>query len=365
MDLHAFVDRTHQALYTQLPEHVELTYDIDSTIREPILKAPGNLEKNAVFLTEALQRESSFSHNALFRGRELRGIVFGAGSIGGATFLNLIRFGVASNGGLAIVDPEVHELSNLPRQATDALLLERANLNKAITTLILGLRQNPYHRCAARPHAATADNIDYLLEGQDFAIMGIDASRPDLLVRLIQSCDRKGIPLFGGLDVSTLRIAHTMLPGHPSLIRDSIHPDKIAALAKGELHPLGWLATMARVEYVPAQFFEDLRRIVTGAITWIPQSRIASEPQAIHTVANIINYFAGDLDRVPAFTAQDLIIGAYQPGDPEYEREKQRKIAFATSKDQANRTVIAMLGIDVDDYLYLLDHPRRATIITQ
>ncbi len=346
----------------QLPDQVEVVYQFDPAIQESHLAAPGDSLKSAEFLSQILERESTFSPNALVGARSLRGIVLGAGSIGGATFLNLVRFGVASDGGLEVIDPETHELSNLPRQATDVLLLERLNINKAISTMIMGLRINPHHKCGARPYAVTVHNLDHLLKGQDFAIMGIDVSRPDLIVKLLQMCDSQNIPLFGGLDISTLRVVHTMLPGGQSLIRNALQPDRVRALLNGELHPLAWLALMVRVEYVPYQFFVDMKALVSGKIKWIPQSRIASEPQAIHTTANIINYFAGNVDRVPGFTAQDMIIDPYQPGDIVYEEEKQKKKAFATSSEPTNRAVMAMLGIDIDEYVFLLDNPRPRTI---
>ena len=119
--------------------------------------------------------------------------IVGAGALGGAAAVALVRAGV---GRLRIIDRDVPELSNLPRQ----LLFDEADVAAGLPKAVAAARHLERINSAARIEPVVADltaaNVADLLHGSDVVVDGTDNFEARFLVN--EWCCRERIPWVHG-----------------------------------------------------------------------------------------------------------------------------------------------------------------------
>ena len=141
-------------------------------------------------------------------------LVVGCGALGGAAAALLVRAGV---GKVRLVDCDIVELSNLPRQ----LLFDEADVAarapKALRTAERLRAANS--ACDIEPVATRIDagTIDGLLDGIDVVVDGLDNFATRYVVN--DACVRRGIPwVYGGV-VGAAGVTMTVRPGRGPCLR--------------------------------------------------------------------------------------------------------------------------------------------------
>jgi adenylyltransferase/sulfurtransferase len=153
----------------------------------------------------AFDRIGAEGQRRLARGAVL---VAGCGALGGAAAALLVRAGV---GTVRLVDRDVVELSNLPRQ----LLYDEADVaarTPKVQRAAERLRAaNSACRIEARVATIDAGTIDGLLDGIDVVVDGLDNFAARYVVN--DACVRRGIPwVYGGV-VGAVGVTMTVRPG--------------------------------------------------------------------------------------------------------------------------------------------------------
>jgi len=104
--------------------------------------------------------------------RNVRILVAGCGSIGGAPVVPLVRLGVER---FVLCEPGDYELNNLNRQAADIGDIGR---NKAAVQADRARAINPEVEVLVEPDGVTEDNVDWLVGTTDVVIDGVDVTEP-------------------------------------------------------------------------------------------------------------------------------------------------------------------------------------------
>jgi tRNA threonylcarbamoyladenosine dehydratase len=104
--------------------------------------------------------------------REVRVLVAGCGSIGGAPVVPLVRMGAER---FMLCEPDAYELNNLNRQAADVTDIGR---NKAEVQADRARAINPDAEALVEPSGVTPDNVDWLVGTTDVVIDGVDVTEP-------------------------------------------------------------------------------------------------------------------------------------------------------------------------------------------
>jgi tRNA threonylcarbamoyladenosine dehydratase len=102
--------------------------------------------------------------------REVRILVAGCGSIGGAPVVPLVRMGAER---FVLCEPGDYELNNLNRQAADVADIGR---NKAQVQADRARAINPEAEVLVEPAGVTEDNVDWLVGTTDVVIDGVDVT---------------------------------------------------------------------------------------------------------------------------------------------------------------------------------------------
>lgn len=124
-----------------------------------------------------------------------RVLVVGCGALGGAIAQNLARSGV---GELRLVDRDVVEESNLPRQVLFEERHARERVEKAVAARETLERVGGPTRVDARSEHVDADNVEHLVEGVDLVLDGTDNLETRYLLNDV--CVDRGIPwIYGGV----------------------------------------------------------------------------------------------------------------------------------------------------------------------
>jgi tRNA threonylcarbamoyladenosine dehydratase len=104
--------------------------------------------------------------------REVRVLVAGCGSIGGAPVVPLVRMGAER---FVLCEPDTYELNNLNRQGADVTDIGR---NKAEVQADRARAINPDAEVLVEPGGVTPDNVDWLVGTTDVVIDGVDVTEP-------------------------------------------------------------------------------------------------------------------------------------------------------------------------------------------
>lgn len=138
-----------------------------------------------------------------------RVLLVGCGALGGALAQSLVRSGV---GTLVLVDRDVVEESNLPRQVLFEERHARERVEKAEAAKETLARIGGPTRVEARAEHVDADNVEALVEGADLVLDGTDNLETRYLVNDV--CVARGTPwVYGGV-VGGHGLVLAVRPGH-------------------------------------------------------------------------------------------------------------------------------------------------------
>ncbi len=132
-------------------------------------------------------------------------LIVGCGALGGSSALNLVRSGI---GRVVLVDRDVVELSNLPRQVLfEERHVGRSKVDAALETLT---RIGGPSRVETHAVHVDADNLAELAQGCDLLLDGTDNLATRYLVN--DYCVERGVPwIYGGV----VGAAGLVMPIHP------------------------------------------------------------------------------------------------------------------------------------------------------
>jgi adenylyltransferase/sulfurtransferase len=138
----------------------------------------------------------------------------GCGALGSVVALALVRAGV---GALRIIDRDVPEITNLPRQ----VLFDEADVRAGLPKAVAAARQLARIESAARIEPVVADltaaNIDRLLGGLDVIVDGTDNFAARFLVN--EFCCRAALPWVHGGAIGAEGRVLAVLPGRTACLR--------------------------------------------------------------------------------------------------------------------------------------------------
>ena len=183
--------------------------------------------------------------------------VVGCGALGSVVSMALVRAGV---GHVRIIDRDVPELSNLPRQ----VLFDEADVAAGIPKAAAAARHLERINSAARVEPVIADltarNIDELLGGVDAIVDGTDNFEARFIINEF-SC-RDGVPWVHGGAIGAEGRVLTVLPGRTACLRCLI-PDPPAPGALPTCDAAGIIGPAALV--VGAVEAAEAIKLLTGA----------------------------------------------------------------------------------------------------
>ena len=146
--------------------------------------------------------------------RAARVLVAGCGGLGAESASLLARAGV---GFLRIVDRDVVELSNLPRQA----LFDEADVREGLPKAVAAARRIARVNAEVAVEPVVADvgpgNVRGLLEGIDLVVDGFDSFEARFLLN--DACVEKGTPLVYGACIGSTGLAALLVPGRTPCLR--------------------------------------------------------------------------------------------------------------------------------------------------
>ncbi len=249
-------------------------------------------------------------------------LVVGGGAVGGRTLGKLVMLGAATGDGLIrVFDPDVGEVSNLQRQiltAADAGRVGEAGQTPKVESLVRWVdAQVPFAQVEGIADGVRPEEVDDLIGDVDAVIMAADVSQPAVNFAILESCVRRRIPVFGGLDLNRTAISWHWTPENErspllrGLHRYGSAPSEVAqlraedvtttdveAVLKGEkLHALGWLVQMLDPADLPASILQSLIEYVAAQQqpdreAFLPQAGVAATRQAQQTADTIVRYFS-------------------------------------------------------------------------
>jgi molybdopterin/thiamine biosynthesis adenylyltransferase len=147
-----------------------------------------------------------------------RVVIVGCGALGGASAMALVRAGVgAGSGFVRIVDRDLPEASNLPRQ----MLFDERDVAEGIPKAAAAKRRleaiDPRARVEAVVADLTAHACDRLLSGADLIVDGTDNLETRFLVN--EWCCRAGVPWVHGGAIGAEGRVMTIVPGRTACLR--------------------------------------------------------------------------------------------------------------------------------------------------
>lgn len=141
-------------------------------------------------------------------------VVVGCGALGGAAALALVRAGV---GHVRLIDRDVPEVSNLPRQ----VLFDEADVAAGLPKAVAAARHLERMNSAARIEPVVADltaaNVADLLAGHDLVVDGTDNFEARFLVN--EFCCRERIPWVHGGAIGAEGRVLAVVPGASACLR--------------------------------------------------------------------------------------------------------------------------------------------------
>jgi adenylyltransferase/sulfurtransferase len=141
-------------------------------------------------------------------------VVVGCGALGGAAALALVRAGV---GHVRLIDRDVPEVSNLPRQ----VLFDEADVAAGLPKAVAATRHLERMNSAARIEPVVADltavNVADLLTGHDLVVDGTDNFEARFLVN--ELCCRERIPWVHGGAIGAEGRVLAVVPGASACLR--------------------------------------------------------------------------------------------------------------------------------------------------
>ena len=141
-------------------------------------------------------------------------VIVGCGALGGAAALALVRAGV---GQVRLIDRDVPEVSNLPRQ----VLFDEADVAAGLPKAVAAARHLERMNSAARIEPVVADltaaNVADLLAGHDLVVDGTDNFEARFLVN--ELCCRERIPWVHGGAIGAEGRVLAVVPGASACLR--------------------------------------------------------------------------------------------------------------------------------------------------
>ena len=141
-------------------------------------------------------------------------VIVGCGALGGAAALALVRAGV---GHVRLIDRDVPEVSNLPRQ----VLFDEADVAAGLPKAVAATRHLERMSSAARIEPVVADltavNVADLLTGHDLVVDGTDNFEARFLVN--ELCCRERIPWVHGGAIGAEGRVLAVVPGASACLR--------------------------------------------------------------------------------------------------------------------------------------------------
>jgi adenylyltransferase/sulfurtransferase len=143
-----------------------------------------------------------------------RVVVVGCGALGGVSALALARAGVGS---LRLIDRDLPEVSNLPRQ----MLFDEADVAEGLPKAVAATRHlariNSASHCEAVVSDLTAERVDALLGGCDLVVDGTDNFETRFIIN--EYCCRAGLPWIHGGAIGAEGRVLTVVPGRTACLR--------------------------------------------------------------------------------------------------------------------------------------------------
>jgi len=184
-------------------------------------------------------------------------VIVGAGALGGAAAVALVRAGI---GHVTIIDRDVPERSNLPRQ----MLFDEADVAAGLPKAVAAARHLEKVNSACRIEPVVADlmagNVADLLRGHDVIVDGTDNFEARFLVN--EFCCRERIPWVHGGAIGAEGRVLTVVPGVSACLRCLV-PEPPAAGALPTCETAGVLGPAVLVVGA-VQALEAIRLLVGG-----------------------------------------------------------------------------------------------------
>jgi molybdopterin/thiamine biosynthesis adenylyltransferase len=196
-----------------------------------------------------------------------RVVVVGCGALGTASAMALLRSGVGTAGGfLRLVDRDLPETSNLPRQ----ILFDEADVAAGFPKAAAARRRLEAIDSSARIEAVVADltatNASDLLAGADVIVDGTDNFEARFLIN--EWACRAGVPWVHGGAISAEGRVMTVVPGRTACLRCLV-PEPPAAGALPTCDTAGIIGPAAFVVGA-VQAAETMKLLVEGTATARP-----------------------------------------------------------------------------------------------
>lgn len=145
---------------------------------------------------------------------DARVVVVGCGALGGVSALALARAGI---GFLRLIDRDLPEVSNLPRQ----ILFDEADVAEGLPKAAAAARHlariNSALHCEAVVSDLTAERVDALLGGCDLVVDGTDNFETRFIIN--EFCCRAGLPWIHGGAIGSEGRVLTVVPGSTACLR--------------------------------------------------------------------------------------------------------------------------------------------------
>jgi len=184
---------------------------------EPSAPAGGSITGMTTFDAERYSRQTRFAPlgpEGQARLAAARVAVMGSGALGSVVAMALVRSGV---GHLRLIDRDVPELSNLPRQ----VLFDEADVAAGLPKAVAAARHLARINSAVviEPFVAdlTATSAARLLRGVDVVVDGSDNFEARFLIN--EFCCREGVPWVHGGAIGAEGRVLTVLPGRTACLR--------------------------------------------------------------------------------------------------------------------------------------------------
>ncbi|MEM1413483.1 MAG: ThiF family adenylyltransferase [Myxococcota bacterium] len=254
---------------------------------------------------------------------DLRILVVGGGAVGGRTLGKLVMLGAATGRGLIrVFDPDVGEVSNLQRQlltAVDAGRVDEPGHTPKVESLVRWVDTHvPFAKVEGIADGVQPEDVEDLVHDVDAVVMAADVSQPAVNFTLLETCVRRRIPVFGGLDLNRAAVSwhwtpenerspllrglfDYRTPGRVARLKasDITTTDVEAVLRGDQIHALGWIVQMLDPADLPASMLASIVSYVAAqgephAEAFLPQAGVAAARQAQQTADTMVHYFSPD-----------------------------------------------------------------------
>jgi hypothetical protein len=216
-------------------------------------------ETEAEFYSELTKRNKAFiSASTQLKLKELKMLVAGCGSTGGACTQSLARVGVTH---FILADNGFYELNNLNRQHA---YLKDLGKNKAAFHAEQIKQINPFAEIQTHTAGVTPENVDEIVKWSDLIMDGVDITSESgmkMKIKLHETAKKYGKPVLAGLDMGFRQWGK----GYDYRKKNLKTLGGIHKTVKAIKHPIKAIFTIVPLSKSPAHCLPLIRDLMSGA----------------------------------------------------------------------------------------------------